>query len=188
MLEDRWGRLCKQGTRPMTSRGSGMPDSAVVAEIRRMISLPKTWVASGEMTWVDAGGRPRGFKCRERLALPDGSQPAHLFVDCYFKPSGIQGCPDKLSLSLCFNRYRVLAVDENGPSGHINVVGSGRPYFGKRVGHPQLHTVSDDAIYGYAEPLEQMSLERYWDYFVSKAGITGAPPFHLPTLQLGLLV
>jgi len=172
----------------MVGKNSDMPDPALLAEIRRMIRLPKAWVASREIPWVDAGGRPRGFKCRERLALPDGSQPAHLFVDCYFKPSGIQGCPDKLSLSLCFNHYRVLAVDENGPSGHINVVGSGRPYFGKRVGHPQLHTVSDDAIYGYAEPLESMSLERYWEYFVSEAGVTGAPLFRLPTLQLGLPV
>ncbi len=172
----------------MASKSSGVPDQAVVAEIRRMINLPKAWVASGEMVWVDAGGRPRGFKFRDRLALPDGSQPASLFVECYYKQSGVQGCPDKLSLSLFFNRNRVLAIDENGPSGHINAVGSGRPYFGKRVGHPQLHTVSDDGIYGYAEPIEPMSLELYWDYFVTAAGITGAPPFQLPTLQLGLPV
>ena len=31
-----------------------MPDPTVMAEIRRMIALPKAWVASGEMTWVDA--------------------------------------------------------------------------------------------------------------------------------------
>lgn len=172
----------------MVVKNSAAPDPALLVEIRRVITLPKAWVASHEMPWVDAGGRPRGFKCRERLALPDGSQPAQLYVDCYFKPSGIQGCPDKLSLGLFFNRYRVLAVDENGPSGHVNVVGYGRPYFRKRVGHPQLHTVSDDAIYGYAEPIEPMPLEQYWDYFVSEAGITGAPPFRLPTQQLGLPV
>lgn len=171
----------------MVDRGLGLPDATLVAEIRRMIALPKAWVAVGEMAWVDAGGRPRGFKFRERLALADGSQPASLFIDCYFKPSSIQGCADKLSLSLFFSHYRVLAIDENGPSGHINSVGLGRPYFGKRVGHPQLHTVSDDCIYGYAEPLEPMSFERYWDHFVSEAGITGAPPFQLPILQLGLL-
>lgn len=172
----------------MAGKNSGIPDPTLVAELRRVVSLQKAWVASAEMTWVDAGGRPRGFRSRDRLALPDGSQPASLFVQCYFKPSGVQGCPDKLSISLFFKHHRVLAVDENGPSGHLNVVGQGRPYFGKRVGHPQLHTISDDAIDGYAEPLESMSLERYWDYFVSKAGITGAPPFRLPTLQLGLPV
>jgi len=171
----------------MAGSGAGRPDPMVVADIRRMISLPKAWVASGEMTWVDAGGRPRGYKFRERLALSDGSQPASLFVDCYFKPSSIQGCPDKLSLGLYFNHHRVLAVDENGPSGHFNHIGAGRQYFGKRVGHPQVHTVSDDGIYGYAEPLESMPYERYWDYFVSEAGITGAPPFQLPMQQLGLL-
>lgn len=170
----------------MASKSSGVPDPTVMAEIKRMIALPKAWVASGEMAWVDAGGRPRGFKFRERLALPDRSQPTSLFVECYFKPSSIQGCPDKLSLSLFFHHHRVFAVDENGPSGHVNSVGVGRPYFGKRVGHPQVHTVSDDCIYGYAEPLESMPLEHFWDYFVSEAGITGAPPFQLPTMQLGL--
>lgn len=172
----------------MAGKSSRLPDPTVLAEIRRMVILPKSWVASGEMTWVDAGGRPRGFKFRERLALQDGSQPASLFVECYYKQSGIQGCPDKLSLGLFFNHHRVLAVDENGPTGHVNSVGIGRPYFGKRVGHPQLHTVSDDAIYGYAEPIQPMSLERLWEYFVSEARITGAPPFKLPILQLGLPV
>lgn len=172
----------------MAGKGLGVPDPAIVAEIKRMIGLSKVWVASSEMTWIDAGGRPRGFTFRERLALPDGSQPASLFVECYFKTSSIQGCPDKLSLGLFFNHYRVFAVDENGPSGHVNAVGLGRPYYGKRVGHPQVHTVSDDCIYGYAEPLESMSLESYWDYFVFEAGITGAPPFQLPILQLGLPV
>jgi hypothetical protein len=122
------------------------------------------------------------------LALPDGSQPAGLFVQCYFKPSSIHGSPDKLSLSLICKHRRVFAIDENGPSGHFNHVGKGRPYFEKRVGHPQLHTVSDDSIEGYAEPLTSMSAQQYWDYFVHGAGITGAPPLKLPTFQLGLLV
>lgn len=172
----------------MAGKTPGAPDSSVIAEIKRMIAIQKTWVASGEMGWVDTGGKPRGFKFRERLSLPDGSQPATLFVECYFKPSGIQGCPDKLSIGLYFHHHRVFAIDENGPSGHVNTVGVGRPYFGKRIGHPQVHTVSDDCIYGYAEPLESMSLESYWDYFVREAGIVDAPPFQLPTLQLGLLV
>lgn len=120
--------------------------------------------------------------------MPDGSRPAHLFVQCYFKPSSVPGCRDKLSISLCFNHHRVLAIDENGPSTHLNEVGMGRPHFGKRIGHPQLHTVSDDAIYGYAEPISPMSLEGYWNHFLSLANVTNAPPFHLPTMQLGLPV
>lgn len=172
----------------MAIRSAAAPDPSLVAEIRQVISLPKAWVAAGEMGWVDAGGRPKGFTFRERLSLPDGSQPANLFVQSYFKPSTIQGCPDKLSISLFFNHHRVFAVDENGRSGHVNHVGVGRPHFGQRIGHPQVHTVSDDCIYGYAEPLESMTFEGYWDYFVSEARITGAPPFQLPILQLGLPV
>ena len=172
----------------MSSRSPRIPDPAAVAEIRRMIAAPKAWVASGPMTWVDAGGKPRGARFRERLALPDGSQPASLFVECYFKPTRIQGGADKLSLSLFFHQHRVFGVDEDGPSGHLNTVGVNRPYFGHRIGHPQVHTVSDDCIYGYAEPLEPMSLDGFWDYFVREAGITGAPPFKLPVQQLGLSV
>jgi len=171
----------------MVGRGSGIPDPTAVAEIRQLIASPKAWVASGEMTWVDAGARPRGFKFRERLALADGSQPANLFVECYFKPSDFQGC-DKLSLGLFFNHSRVFALDENGPGGHFNGVGVGRQHYKGRVGFPHLHTVSDDSIDGYAEPLESMSFENYWDYFVSGAGITRAPSFQLPMLQLGLPV
>lgn len=170
----------------MANRKSDVPDPSSVAEIRRMIAIPKGWVASGEMTWVDAGGRPRGSTFRERLALPDGSQPATLFIECYYKPSGIPGGTDKLSLGLFYARNRVFAIDENGPSNHVNTVGVGRPYFGMRIGHPQLHTVSDDCIYGYAEPMEPMPLEGYWEYFVREARIAGAPAFRLPATQLGL--
>lgn len=165
---------------------SSQPDAAFVASLRSIIALPKRWVATGEMAWVNAGGKPRGFKLRERLALPDGSQPATLFVECYFKPAGVQGSADKLSISLFFNRHRVFAIDEDGPSSHVNDVGIGRPYFGKRIGHPHLHTVSDDCIYGYAEEIESTSYERYWDYFSTEAKIANTPPFQLPTQQLGL--
>ena len=171
----------------MAGKGSGAPDPNAVADIRKMIATPKTWVASGEMTWVDAGGRPPGVTFRERLALPNGLQPQGLFVECYFKATGITGSADKVSLALCFNHRRVFAVDENGPGGHFNSAGLGRPYFERRVGFPHVHTVSDDSIEGYAEPLEPTSLEHHWAYFVSGAGIVGAPQFQLPALQLGLL-
>lgn len=163
------------------------PDPTVLSAIRTMIATPKSWVASGEIAWVDAGGRPPGFTVRERLALPDGSQPAGLFVACYFKPSIIPGCADKVSMGLHVNHHRVFAIDVDGPGGHFNNVGVGRPHFGQRVGFPHLHTVSDDGIQGYAEPLAPMSLDGNWDHFLSGAGIIGAPPFQLPTLQLGLL-
>jgi hypothetical protein len=172
----------------MSGKSSGAPDQTVLADIRKMIATPKTWVAAGEMTWIDAGGRPPGFTFRERLALPDGAQPASLFVECYFKAADVPGGADKVSLSLCFNHSRVLAIDENGVGGHYNNVGKGRPYFGQRIGFPHLHSVSDDCIYGYAEPLTPMSLSGYWEHFLACAGIVYAPPFQLPPMQFGLPV
>lgn len=171
----------------MTSRNPSAPDASAISEIRDTIALPKAWVSHGEMTWVDAGGTPRGFRLRERLALPDGSLPAGLFVNCYFKPTTIHGAADKLSLSLIVRNHRGFGVDANGPSRHLNSVGTGRPYYLAYVDHPQVHTVSDDAIEGYAEPLEPMTLEGYWDYFVQSVNITNAPQFRLPPQQLGLI-
>ena len=132
----------------MAGRNSEIPDPTLMAEIRQMIRRPKTWVASGEMSWVNAGGRPPGFTFRERLQTPDGAQPANLYVECYFKPATVHGFPDKLSLGLYFHGFRILAIDENGPGGHLNIVGLGRPHYGERVGFPHVHSVSDDSIYG----------------------------------------
>jgi len=165
-----------------------MPDPAVIADIRAMVDAPKFWVSGPEMAWVDAGGRPRGFACRERLALEDGTMPAGLFVQCYFKPTHVPGNRDKLSIGLIYNGHRVYGIDDNGPSGHFNLVGIGRPHFGQRVGHPQVHTVSDDGIDVYAEPLPVATFDVYWVRFLLTTNIRNAPPFRLPTQQLGLPV
>jgi hypothetical protein len=164
------------------------PDPSVMAEVKEGILLPKAWVASGEIAWVDAGGRPNGYSFRQPLALANGFQPAGLFVRGFYATSTVPGRSDKLSLGLHVNHLRVFAIDEDGPGGHFNRVGTGRPHFLKRVGFPHLHTVSDDAFEGYAEPLERMKFEEYWQYFVERAEIIGAPEFTLPTIQLGLTV
>nr|WP_298129516.1 hypothetical protein [uncultured Pseudoxanthomonas sp.] len=172
----------------MGSNKGKNPDAATLADIQQAIALPKTWVATGEMGWVDAGGRPPGYKLIGRLALPDGSQPAGLLVAGFFKPARVPGANDKLSLGLHVGNRRVLAIDEDGPGGHFNTVGVGRPYFMQRVGFPHLHTVSHESIEGYAEPLPPATLELHWKHFLKLAGIEGAPPFELPVIQLGFAV
>lgn len=172
----------------MTRGQGGAPDPSVLTDIKNLLAVSKNWVADGEMQWVDAGGRPRGYSMRERLSLPDGSQPAKLFVQCYYKPAHIPGCADKVSFSLMYNDRRVFGVDDGQVEGHVNFVGVGRPFYLKRIGFPHVHTVSDDGIEGYAEPLAGASLEAHWEYFLRGANILGAPPFKLPPIQFGLPV
>jgi hypothetical protein len=165
-------------------RGGATPDPSLLAELRAMVERPKFWISSGEVSWVDAGGKPRGFKFREHLAFESGMQPAGLFVDAYYKPSTLSGVPDKLSVGLFYRTHRILAVDEDGPSHHFNSVGIGRPYYMQYVGHPQLHTLSDDAIDDYAEPLRSASLPELWREFLRRASVVDAPDFNPPVLQL----
>ncbi len=146
--------------------GSKTPDLELVQELKQIISTPKRWISTGEMPWVDAGGRPRGMKFREPLALGNGVQPATLFVQGYFKPTTLPGVDDKLSLSLFFKGHRIIGLDANGFSRHWNSVGIGRPHYQQLVGHPQLHTISDDAIYGYAEPIPEGTFSERVQIFV----------------------
>src|SRR5690606_8637106 len=99
----------------------------------------------------------------------------------------IAGTTDKLSLTLVFQGVRVLGIDAGDMSGHRNTVGIGRPYHGQRIGCPHVHTVSDDAAYGYAEPLPSTPLPGLWTDFMLRAKIDGAPPLVLPTYQMDLL-
>lgn len=162
------------------------PDAALVAELRKMLEAPKRWASSGPIRWVDAGGRPRGYKFREGLLIDD-VQVSGLYVEGYWKVALRPAVPDKLSLSVFYRGFRILGIDENGPSRHVNTCGISRPYYGKRVEHPQMHSVSDDQIYGYAEPLLRLSLADYWLHFLTASNIGNAPSFTLPPAQLGLL-
>lgn len=170
----------------MTQYGKA-PTAELLSDLRRARDTPKVWSSEEALRWIDAGGRPRGFKFREGLSV-NGVQLASLYAEGYWKPSLKAGVPDKLSLSLFFRGFRILGIDENGPSTHVNVCGRGRPHYGIRVDHPQLHSVSDDQVYGYAEPMTRVTLSDYWQEFLTKSNILGAPPFSLPPTQLGLPV
>jgi len=167
---------------------SAAPLQEQVREFREIIALPKRWLSTGELPWVDTGGKPKGFTFREHLALEGGLQPATLFVDGYFKPSTVEGARDKLSLCLFYKNSRILGIDDDGPSRHRNVVGQGRRFYQQTVNHPHLHTVSDDSIDGYAEPLPESSFDMFWSQFLDMASIDGGPKFSLPPAQREMLL
>jgi len=161
-------------------------DPERIAAARAVISVPKTWVSGDEMVWVNNAGKPPGFKLRGALETVERYQPAGLFVDIYYKASRIPGVRDKISFTLMLNGARILGLDDNGVSHHRNDFGVGRPLYGQEVGFPHLHTVSDDAIYGYAEPLEAAPPAELWSEFLRRATILYAPPLRLPTVQQDL--
>lgn len=170
---------------------AGKPSADELNRLREAVRAPKIWVAGDEIGWVlNGAGPPPGHKFRAPLAfekMPD-VQPADLFVSGYYKDSTIPGVPPKLSLGLFYSSNRVIGIDDGRPSCHYNHVGQGMPYFQQKVSHPQLHKIVDDAIYGYAEPLELGTPTSFWDLFLSLANIEGAPGFTLPEGQLEMNV
>lgn len=78
---------------------------------------------------------------------------------------------------------RLLALDENGPSEHVNTVGKGMPHYGKNADHPHVHVPVPEGSSGYAEPIDRTDIQALWRIFLERANISGAPPFTLPPRQ-----
>lgn len=155
-----------------------------ITRARQIVAQPKQWAGPVTVPWRTDLGK-RGFGFLAALTI-DGTQPEGLFVKGYFKADGIGGARDKLSLGL-IQGARLVGFDEGGMATHRNHVGVGRPYYGLRVGVPHLHTISDDAIEGYAEPVEVAPLDKLWELFLRQANIIHAPPLSLPVIQRPLL-
>jgi len=102
------------------------------------------------------------------------------FIDLYHKFSGLAAVPDKVSMTLVANGARVLALDENGPSEHVNTVGKDHPFYGQNADHPHLHTPVPESSSEYAEPIRRVDIEGLWRVFLERANIEAAPPFNLP--------
>ncbi|MFD2641827.1 hypothetical protein [Pseudomonas japonica] len=145
------------------------------------ISLEKAWAGATTILWVGTGGNgfPIAHKCRVPVSCKGVVQEG-LFIDLFHKFSDLPGVPDKVSMTLVSGGARVLALDENGPTTHVNAVGRGMPHFQKLADHPHLHTPVPESSSGYAEPIDRVHIEALWRIFLERANIEGAPPFNLP--------
>lgn len=145
------------------------------------VSKPKKWAGGARIVWRSNSARrfPTPYSFRAGLEV-DGVTVEGWFVDLYFKHSRIPGARDTLSMGLIANSTRVIAIDDNGPSIHLNTVGVGLPYFMREVGHPHLHRPVPEASEGYAEPLDSSTIQVMWGLFLKTANISGAPPLELP--------
>lgn len=145
------------------------------------IASPKVWAGASRILWKGQGGKgfPASYKCRAPLSINGVVQEGY-FVDLFFKYSDLQGVPDKVSMTFVTGRARVLALDENGPSAHINTVGKGMPFYAMNADHPHLHVPVHDSSSEYAEPIERIDVQGLWRMFLTRANIDKAPPFALP--------
>lgn len=154
------------------------------------IEATKKWRGGKLMRWVEHGGKgtPDHYKCRSPLEI-NGVIQEGLFVDLYFKNSLLAGVPDKLYFSLMFNHARVMGLDENGPTRHLNKAGKGLAHHMQVIDHPHWHVPAPDSTPGYAEPIDRQPIDELWRMFCARANIKGAPGLSLPnqTAQMELL-
>lgn len=151
------------------------------------IALPKAWAGPSRIEWITNAPKSSlpGYSCRVGLEI-SGEFREGCFVNITFKSSSIPGVPDSVSFTLLFDNARVIGVDDNGPSRHLNSVGKGMPYYMQTVSHPHIHFPVPESSAKYAEPLAPQDISALWKLFLERANISGAPDFHRPTEQMGL--
>lgn len=152
------------------------------------IAADKHWAGHDAIRWQLNTVKRFPSAYSSRIPLRIGAEIKEgLFVSLYYKQSFDAGIPDKISMTLLVDNARVLGLDQNGVSDHINTVGHGLSHFQQQIPHPHLHLPVKEASSGYAEPLSDMGLHEMWKLFLSRANISGAPDFELPRGQMPLL-
>ena len=148
------------------------------------ISVPKSWAGAKAIIWKGQGGKgfPASHKCRIPISVKDVVQEGY-FLDIFHKYSDLPGIPDKVSMTFVAGGARLLALDENGPSEHVNTVGKGMLHYGQNADHPHVHMPVPESSSGYAEPIDRTDIQALWRIFLERANISGAPPFTLPPRQ-----
>lgn len=156
---------------------------ATYSDAQAAIELCKVWRGGSAVKWLAHGGKgmPDHFKCRAPLQV-NGVIQEGLFVDLYFKKSVTPGVPDKINFSLMFNHARVMGMDDNGPTRHMNTAGRGLPYHMQIVDHPHWHLPAPDTTPGYAEPFDRQPIATLWRMFCERANISDAPDW-IPPMQ-----
>lgn len=162
-------------------------------EAAMAIAALKVWPSHAQFDWKSQSTRkfpaPYTFRVALALNVEQTKFAEDWFVEFYYKKSPVPGVRDTLSITLVINKARIVAIDDNGSSSHINKVGAGLPYYQKQADHPHIHIPVPEATYGYAEPLASTTVQAMWELFLSKANITGAPRIELPDFgQMGFNV
>jgi len=155
-----------------------------------VLELEKQWGGNQKIQWIAKSQRkfPSGYDSRIAV-IANNVFAEGLFVELYFKEATLPGVPDKFNASLMHRSTRICGLDTGAFAGHTNTVGKNREHYQETVGMPHLHTPSEDAVYGYAEPLPNLSLEELWEIFLEKAKIKDAPKLTLPNEgQTGILL
>lgn len=165
------------------------PGKINYADALAAVAMPKEWAGGRPIAWSRQSqvGFPLHSKARAPLKF-NGVVQEGCFIDLYHKISIIPGVPDKVSFSLMVNGARVMGLDENGPTSHLNKVGKGLAHFMSTVDHPHLHVPASDGTPGYADPIDRQPIDQLWQLFCARANIKGAPPFNFPATDAQLVL
>ncbi|WP_447590111.1 hypothetical protein [Aquipseudomonas campi] len=140
-------------------------------EAMQAIDALKVWPANTPFIWKKpiTKNLPAPYSFRTSLALDAGQTrfAEEWFVELYYKKSPVPGVRDTLSITLVVNKARIVAIDDNGPSSHMNKVGAGLPFYQQVVEHPHLHIPIPESSYGYAEPLSGTTVQALWGLFLT---------------------
>ncbi|WP_114418817.1 hypothetical protein [Marinospirillum perlucidum] len=146
-----------------------------------LIYEAKTWdEAVPELAWkkLSTKGFPEAYYSYNRLH-PEDEHSHELAVECYYKPSILQGLPAALSLSLTYNHQRLLGVDSGMAGSHLNK-SLHLPEDERLVGHPHLHRPAPGMLKDFAEALPASELADLWEDFLLLANLLEAPELDLP--------
>lgn len=162
-----------------------------IEAIEHCVSMVKEWNSTRRMKdlWFTEKRRgfPRPYQFRTTVKI-ESEILEGAFVECYYKKSKVPGERDKVSMALCVNEKRAVAVDI-GPRNatHTNTIGKGRPHYQQTIGMPHIHFLVDGDD-GYAEPLEDQEENALWAVFIRESNVIKAPDFEPPTDQLEMAV
>jgi len=88
--------------------------------------------------------------------------------------------PNTIYMNFFYQNAIVFAVHDGGPTKHINKVGESKKFYQQIIDHPHKHIPVPESSYGYAEPLEPMSIDDLWYLFRQEANIIGDIKFEYP--------
>jgi hypothetical protein len=145
-----------------------------LAEAQDVLSRQK--VLASDMVWASKRGKIDFQWIEARIALQflDEFEVAEqLVVICQWRKKG-RTIPEHWTFGLLYRDERIYAIDVQPTSIHENdKAGKGKPYYLKEIDGIHEHIWTEEARYGYAEPIN-VPIERpdvVWKMFCKRANI-----------------
>lgn len=166
------------------------PNTIPYADAVHGIEQAKHWpLSKNKITWIQISKKNWPFSYKFFIGLlVDSSFPEGTKVELFYKESIIPNVRNTIYMNFFYQNAVVFAVHDGSPSKHINNVGVGKKFYRKMIDHPHKHIPVPESSYGYAEPLEPMTIDELWCLFKKEANIIGDVKFEYPDSLQGRLL